>query len=482
MLGPMETTSSPHRPGLAWLVLCAALIPQCAHAQGSDPPMEKTIAYRVVVGADGKLVSALPLPSELGADIQRAAIGLARELRIEPASVAGKPVTAETTLSLTVQFNRQPDNGYQLGLKSARFGPEAIKTVPPVYRFRGKTSEAGLVALAVVVRPDGTVDGSQTRVLQSAIHGGNAAGLAKMVEAAIASGARWTYKPDLVAGKPVATMTMQLTRFCTHGLGGCDKPATPAPTAEMMALPRSMTPDQVLPALARSATAPVAAPEGENHYVQLRMVLDAQGKVGSARHVGKDIPAEVVEAARQKLLHSTFLPAQSAGQAVSSEMTVTVPVRDERAAGGGLRVQLERIRYDFNLMAAPFPWFPPEMSGNNIDARTRFRVVTGPDGRADLSKSKIEMIELAPEAAGIRRRLEANIKAAMGYIRVEPVLVDGKPISISFVRGMYFCSNVRRRGGGSESCAFDSMDEVSIKAMREPPTLPEGITLARLAP
>ena len=448
-----------------------------AMAQSTDAPMEKYISYRVLIGPDGKLVSATPLDSVLGIDIQRAALGLAKDLKFEPAQSQGKPASAESSLSIVVQFKRKPDNSYRLELRSARLATEAVKRVPPVYRMQsGKSHGSAIIVLGLLVRADGSVDASQTRVLQSAISGGKDADLATMTAASREAIAQWKFKPDLVAGQPVSTMNSMVMRFCAPGLGGCDKPAEPAPSTDMLGLPRSMTPGSTLPVLHRAAALAKPALEGETDYVQMRIAVNALGAVTSLRPVGKLPRAEAVDAVRKRLQAAPFLPAQSAGKAVSSEMTVTVPVRDERAGGGILRVQLERIRYDFQLVAAPSPWIPQEMSRNGIDARTRFRVVIGPDGRADRSQSKVEMLELSPNAPGMRRKLEANILDAIRYIRVEPVLVDGKNVPISFIRGMYFCSDTSR------PCAFSGLDEATMKAIGEPPSLPPGVTLARLAP
>ena len=448
-----------------------------AAAQTSDPPMEKSITYRVVIGPDGKLVSAMPTDSMLGADIQRAAVGLAKELKFSPALAQGKPASSETGLTIVVQFIRKPDNSYQLALKTVRLATEVVKRVPPVYQWRSKKDRpSSFVILGVLVRADGSVDPAQTRVLQSAIHAGSEADLAKVVEAAKKSAAEWTYKPDLVGGQPVSSLNLVHVRFCGGELGGCDKPEAPQPTTEMTELPKSVSAGLVLPTIFYNKPAAPPALAGDTHYVQMRISIDAKGAVTAMHAVGKIPEADAVEAVRARLQRAPFIPAQSGGRAASSEMTVTVPVRDERKGGGGLRVQLERIRYDFQLVAAPFPWIPTEMSSNQVDARTRYRVVTGPDGRADPTQSKVEMLELSPNAPGMRRKLEANILESIRYIRVEPVLVDGKAVPISFVRGMYFCSD------DSRGCAYRSLDEATMKAANAPPTLPPGVILARLLP
>lgn len=446
-----------------------------ALAQVTDPPMEKSLSFRVVIGPDGKLVTATPADNVLGADIQRAALGLVKELKFEPAQFQGKPASAETLLRVTVQFNRQADGSFRLGLKSARLVTEATQQVPPVYQSRrGKTAASFYLMLGLVVLPDGSVDPKQVQVLHSAVDGGPDEDLARMTKASIESISKWKFRPDLVAGQPVSTMIWQGMRFCGREIGSCDRPVEPAPTQEMQGMPRSMSPDAVLPRLPQSLAARRVEPQGETSYPQLRIVVDAQGVVISALRHGKDVPAPIFEAARQKLLASRFIPAQSAGRAVPSEMTVTLPVRDEGA--GGLRVLVERINYDFQLVAESFPWISPQMSANRIDARTRYRVVIGPDGKADMSQSKIEMLELSPNGPGIRRQLQANLLEAISSVRVEPVLVDGKPVSISFTRGMYFCSD------RSRACAFNGMDDATVAAIRKGAELPVGVSLASLFP
>lgn len=216
--------------------------------------MEKSLSFRVLIDADGQLVSATPLKAELGMDIQRTAIGLAKKLRMTPAQAGGQPAPAETILSVTVQFNLQPDASYKLGLKSARLATEPLVRTPPLYRWKpGKNQPSGLVVLALVVRVDGSVDTSQTRVLQSAVTEGGEAELAKMAKAASDAVAHWTYQPDRVAGQAVSTMTTQLIRFCGPEPGTCEQLATPAPTAEMLSLPRAVTPERSLPRLSPGA-------------------------------------------------------------------------------------------------------------------------------------------------------------------------------------------------------------------------------------
>lgn len=235
--------------------LCAALLALSSATQATDSPptgapMEKSLSFRVLIDADGKLVTAIPLKTDLGLDIQRSAIGLAKSLKITPAQAGGRPATAETVLSITLRFNRQADDSYQLGLKSASLATEPLLRTPPNYRWKPGTHQAsGLVVLALVVRADGSVDTSQTRILQSAVTAGGEAELAKMAKAASESLAHWTYQPDRVAGQPVSSMTTQLIRFCSPEPGTCEQLASPAPTAEMLALPRAMTPGHSLPLL-----------------------------------------------------------------------------------------------------------------------------------------------------------------------------------------------------------------------------------------
>jgi hypothetical protein len=443
--------------------------PQAADTTSSDPPLEQSLRFRVSVGADGKLISATPIEPKLGVDIQRATVALLKELRIEPARSGGVAATSETAIFATVQFARQPDGSYKLQLKSARLATESGLMVPP--RFPRKAHHAsGMLVMGVFVNADGSVDPTKTRVLQSTATSGSAADQAELAKAASDALAQWKFKPDLVAGQPIATFGSVYMRFCPPAGQSCDS-STPKPSAEVENLPQAMAAGVSLPSLPRPAWKPASS--GVTTQVLLQIAVDAGGKATVLRALDKKIPAPVAEAARRKLEATPFLPAMAAGTAVSSEMSVNVPVRDE---GGSLHVDLNRVSYDFPLVAAPFPSFPRQMGANAVDARTRFLIVTDADGRADMRKSRVESIELSPNAPGIRKRLEANLMEAMRYVRVEPTRVDGKVIPISFVRGYYFCHEAVR------ACAFTSLDEVATKAMRESPTIPDGITLARIAP
>lgn len=458
-------------------LLMTALLLASTHASSQsantpvNPPLEQTLSFRVTISADGKLVSATPAKSELGIEIQRAAVGLLKDLKIQPARIDGVPAPSETMLISTVQFVRQPDNGYKLQLKSARFGTESVLTVPPKFAKKAMDHGAmGTLVMGVSVNVDGSVDAKKTRVLQSAFASGSADDQAELAEAAAAALAQWKFKPDVVAGKPVATFQRANISFCPHG-ATCDS-SVPEASEEVASLPRAIAEGVLLPRLASAALTPTSY-AGATTQVLLQIAVDAVGKVTVLRALDKTIPVPLVAAARREIESVVFLPATSAGAAVSSEMSINVPVRDK---GGALHVELNRVSYDFPLVAAPFPTFPREMGRNTVDARTRFLIVTGDDGRADMKKSRVESIELSPNAPGLRKRLEANILQAMRYVRVEPTLVNGKVIPISFIRGYYFCHDAVR------ACAFSSLDEVATAAMREPPTIPDGITLARISP
>lgn len=459
------------RLGFALLMFAAAPL---AIAQAGDAMVEKSVMFRVVISADGKLVSGVPRDPALGAEVLRAALALVKDARFEPAQSNGQPAASETTLSLVVAFARQDDGTYKLALKGSRLLTEPSKTVGPVYprAAMAKVQPTGLIVLGVVVKPDGTVDPAQSRVLQSAFANADEAMQATLVKSAIDAVARWQFLPDVVAGKPVASLTSVPVRFCSRD--GCDTPPTPVASAEVMALPRSATPGQVLPVMPHSGA--VTVPMASTTRVAFRIAIDASGSVTSLVHTGKPVPGKSEQAASQALKAARFFPARVAGRAVSSEMTVAVPVVQDGAGTDGVRVQIERLGYEYQLMSEMWPYFPPELSGNGIDARIRYRVVIGDTGRADMKASKVEMIELSPAAPALNRRVEKSVLDAIKTIRVEPVVVDGKPVPISFTRGLYLCS------GSNRKCAFDSVGEATLKAMRAPPTLPAGVELAKLRP
>lgn len=460
-----------HRLCVTLLMFAAAPL---AIAQAGDAMVEKSVMFRVVIDADGKLVSGIPRDPALGAEFLRAALALVKDVRFVPAQSDGRPSASETTLSLVVAIARQDDGGYKLALKGSRLLTEPAKMVGPVYPRAGmaKVQPTGFIVLGVVVKPDGTVDPAQGRVLQSVFANANEAMQATLVKAAVDAVARWQFLPDIVAGKPVASLTSVPVRFCSRD--GCDVPATPVASSEMMSLPRSVTPGQVLPVMPHSDA--IAIPTASTTRLAFRITIDASGAVTSLVPTGKPGPARYVQAASQALRSARFFPARVAGRAVSSEMTVAVPVVEDGGGTDSVRVQIERLGYEYQLVSEMWPYFPPELAGNGIDARIRYRVVIGDTGRADMNASKVEMIELSPAAPTLNRRIERSVLDAIKTIRVEPVVVDGKPLPISFTRGLYLCS------GSNRQCAFDSVGEATLKAMREPPTLPAGVELAKLMP
>lgn len=442
-----------------------------AVAQSGDAMAGKTVFFRVVIGADGRLVSGLPRDPALGDAYLRAALALAKDMRFQPAQSDGIAVASETTLSMVTVFDRQADGSYKLLLKGSRLLTEPVKMPSPVFPRVSMTNVAtAALVLAVVVKPDGTVDPAQIRVVQSAFANADDATRAKLVKSASDAAARWQFLPNLVGGKPVASLTAVPMRFCSRQ--GCDDPPAPIASEEVMAMPRSMTPGQVLPVLPHSGA--MATSTAAAMRASFRIGIDAHGTVTSAVPTGKPAPAAAVQVAREALQAVRFFPAQVAGRAVSSEMTVAVPVRED--GDKRLQAQVERLAYEYQLASELQPWLPPEMSGNGIDARIRYRIVTNASGRADMKLSKVEKIELSPVAPSLNRRIEDSVREAMKELRIEPVFVDGKPLPISFVRGFYVCS------GSHRECAFDSLDDATRDAMRAPPGLPDGVVLAKLVP
>lgn len=240
-----------------WLFTALLLSSGAATASNeSPPPLETTVAYRVSIDATGKLVSATPLPSDLAPEIVRAALGLAKELKFEPARAQGQPAASETMLSMTVQFVPAPDGSYRPALKSASLMPQKLTMpVPSWPKLRHSSRRPSvLVLLALQVRPDGKINAKQTKLLHSGIEEGDAEDLDRMVESAIKSTARFTFQPDVVAGQPISTVIKMPIRYC-DGSQVCSRPVEPAPTEETLGLPRSATEGVSLPVLLKNPPA-----------------------------------------------------------------------------------------------------------------------------------------------------------------------------------------------------------------------------------
>ncbi len=141
--------------GLLAPTLCSADKP----AQAADAPRPQSIALRVTVDAAGKVQSATPIDASVLPALNQAGAEIARKLTFSPARKEGRPVSSETTLSLTLALEARADGQFGLQLKRAQNGPSLLaigKSTPPRYQ-QGKENGA-LAVVGADLRADGSID------------------------------------------------------------------------------------------------------------------------------------------------------------------------------------------------------------------------------------------------------------------------------------------------------------------------------------
>jgi hypothetical protein len=455
------------RPARLALGACLLALASAALAQ-SGPGMERNATFRVVIDSAGKLKTAAPLDAALGPDLNRAIVGVAKDIVFEPASRDGVPAEFESDLAMTVRLTAQASGGYKLEIVSARFQPHELKGAAVVYPrgFDRKKASAFVDAL-IVVGADGKVDLARTRALQTVTNEAGAKALDDFRASALDAIRQWTFQPDLVGGTPVATEFAQGIRFC---LEECTDPEVPPPSPERLAAPRSPDPGvrlaRVPEALRQRMAGAWAKP------MNLRLGIDASGAVTSIQAIGA-VDAGLLESTRPKLLALHFFPATVDGRAVASEMPVSVPVRVD---GGTAQVLLERLAFQLPLLAETSMQLPGIGGIRDGEVHTRVHIVTDAEGRADRSASSVESVQILPRSsAAAEGALRKQLENTIAQTRVEPVLVDGKGIRLEFWRrhDYGFCSHT---GGPCVPKAVPpAPPEEGVK-------LPAGIELARLKP
>jgi hypothetical protein len=128
--------------------------PAAAAEHAMKPQM---VFLRVQVGADGKVGSSTSLDPKAAPVLVQTAQQLAAKLAFAPASKDGRAVPSETTLVMTLAFEKH-EGGYGVTLKRAQNGPNALQ----VGNFQAPKVNArengGIITVSADLRADGSVD------------------------------------------------------------------------------------------------------------------------------------------------------------------------------------------------------------------------------------------------------------------------------------------------------------------------------------
>jgi hypothetical protein len=107
--------------------------------------------------------------------------------------------------------------------------------------------------------------------------------------------------------------------------------------------------------------------------------------------------------------------------------------------------------------------------------QARLHIVTLPDGRADRSASRVERLDILPAGSvALERSLRKRFEEAIDLAHMDPVLVDGKGISVEFWRAYFLPYCIAQT-----AC---TPPRASTAPADPPVKLPEGLELARVRP
>ena len=148
--------------GLALALATAAGV--CPPARAAEPAaaaehalQPQMVFLRVQLGADGKVKSATSLDPKAAPVLVQTAQQVADKLVFAPASKDGRAVPSETTLVMTLAFEKN-QAGYGVTLKRAQNGPNALQVgsfqAPKVNR----RENGGVITVSADLRADGSVD------------------------------------------------------------------------------------------------------------------------------------------------------------------------------------------------------------------------------------------------------------------------------------------------------------------------------------
>ena len=181
----MISLSSP----AAWLVLGLALLVPVKAATPADPPALETLRLmevegKVLIAADGSVVSAEVTTQRVAAPLREALLAKARDWHFKPVRVKGQLVQAQTSFRLVLAA-KQVGEGFDVRIDGSSFGddnnpnatlPDGVvalitgkKLSPPIYpQSLMMTGRTGSVMLAILVGADGRAE--KVQVMRSLTH------------------------------------------------------------------------------------------------------------------------------------------------------------------------------------------------------------------------------------------------------------------------------------------------------------------------
>lgn len=191
---------------LLFVVLSSVFV--AAHA--AKDPVTARMDWRLSLDADGKIDSLKPINPDYLPDVRKQIEPIVRTWHFTPGKLDGRPAPTETTLGVTIAFEPESTNAltYRARIRGASTGGTYRHMTAPHYpESSQKAKEEGEVVLWINYDADGNVTSVRNVAEMSADHVSRA-----LTDAAMDAVKHWTFRPETVAGRGVASEA--LAPFC----------------------------------------------------------------------------------------------------------------------------------------------------------------------------------------------------------------------------------------------------------------------------
>lgn len=189
--------------------LVAAIL-STAPLHAADTPKILNFTWSITVDANGQ-VTRLDSESKLTPELKDQLEQGIRTWRFKPGTINGQAAVTDSRLYVALQATPIDEERSALQVIRAATGGGYGTMVPPKYPEASVAARRqGLVLLRVRYDENGTV--VESALYEKAPHADQA-----LVNAAIAAVKRWTFKPEVVGGHPLASTALVPVCFSLHG-------------------------------------------------------------------------------------------------------------------------------------------------------------------------------------------------------------------------------------------------------------------------
>jgi TonB family protein len=189
------------RPSILGLLVIALFAPACAPGGESDAPIRLTLAWTLVLDAQGHVERMTAIPDQRADRVPQIRARLEQEIRgwdFVSGTVDGRSAATETVLSATVTLQPAAADSFRVVFDDVRTGGRIAKAVPPKYPLASvKQHETGMVVLRVDYDADGKVRSARVDPDSPTV-------AQRLIDASLAAVNQWTFQPERVGGHGVA--------------------------------------------------------------------------------------------------------------------------------------------------------------------------------------------------------------------------------------------------------------------------------------